>query len=192
MTFVTDASIYPQMFTSRPLADAQAEQGDTPKTPSASTAGAAQPDAAHDTPVRAVRLPVVDISFEDIPEQAYEDFNFPLKTKPDMIFCLGIEDDSVLFEIMEVTREESPNDIITFALTETFKRAVYLDGTEVPNGLKELRDGIDPHRRGQKESRKYLMEVVLSAVDRWSEELTDTSMRPQNRAQRRASRQRRR
>lgn len=140
---------------------------------------------------RTAQLPVVDISFEDIPEQEYEDFAFPLKTVPGIVWVLGIEDDAVLFDIMEVTREESPNEIIKFCLSATFKYAVDEEGNEIENGLKRLMEATDPHRRGEKESRKYLMEVCMSAVDRWCEELTDTSMRPQNRAQRRARPRRR-
>lgn len=177
------------MFASRPLAELQAENA------AAEQAERERPEPpatiAPEPPRRTAPVPVLDISFEDLPDQEYEEFNFPLKTTPGVIYTLGIDDDSVLFEIMEVSREESPNEIIMFALSATFRRAVHEDGTEVENGRKMLMDAADPHRRGEKESRKYLMEVVLSAIDRWTEELTDTSMRPQNRAQRRARSRRR-
>lgn len=182
------------MFASRPLAELQAEnaaaeQAERDRRAQPATPGPAA--VAPEAPRRAAPVPVLDISFEDLPDQEYEEFNFPLKSTPGIIYTLGIDDDSVLFEIMEVSREEGLNETITFCLESTFRRAVYEDGTPVENGRKVFLDAIDPYRRGEKESRKYLMEVVLSAVDRWSEELTDTSMRPQNRAQRR-SRSRRR
>lgn len=182
------------MFASRPLAELQAEQAaaeQAERERRAAPAAVVPATVAAEAPRRTVPVPVLDISFEDLPDQDYEEFNFPLKTTPGVIYTLGIEDDGVLFEIMEVLREDSLNEAITFALGATFRRAVHEDGTEVENGRKMFLDAIDPHRRGEKESRKYLMEVVGSAIDRWTEELTDTSMRPQNRAQRR-SRSRRR
>jgi hypothetical protein len=180
------------MYTSRPLAEAQAEQSTPqPIAGNTNTPAAAEPEPTGATPRRAAQLPVVDINFEDIPEQQYEDFAFPLKTAPGIVWVLGIDDDAVLFDIMEVTREDSPNEIIKFCLGATFRYAVDESGEEIENGLKKLMDYTDPHRRGEKESRKYLMEVVMSAVDKWCEELTDTSMRPQTRAQRRARPRRR-
>ena len=190
MAFVTDASKYPQMFTSRPLAEVQ-DQPSAGQAPSPNGAAAAEPTPVAAAARRAVQLPVVDINFEDIPEQEYADFAFPLKTAPGIVWVLGIDDDAVLFDIMEVTREDSPNEIIKFCLGATFRYAVDENGDEIENGLKRLMDLTDPHRRGEKESRKYLMEVCMSAVDKWCEELTDTSMRPQNRAQRRARPRRR-
>jgi hypothetical protein len=172
------------MFTSRPLAEMQAEQAAL--SSARSNGSVPEPETAAQVPRRAAPLPVVDISFDDIPEQQYEDFAFPLRTTPGFVYVLGIDDDSVLFEIMEAAREDSPNEIIKFCLSATFRRAVDSEGNEVENGLRQLMEATDPHRRGEKESRKYLMEVVMSAIDRWCEELTDTSMRPQNRAQRRA------
>lgn len=168
------------MFTSRPLADAQAELSDKPE--SAGVSASAGPRRA---------VPVVDINFDDIPEQDYEEFAFPLKTEPGIVWVLGIDDDAILFEIMEAAREDSPNEIIEFCLTSTFRYAVDKNGHEVDNGLRKLMNAIDPHRKGPRESRKYLMEVVLSAIDRWCEELTDTSMRTPSRAQRRARSRRR-
>jgi hypothetical protein len=189
---MTNTSNQANMFASRPLAELQAENAAAEQ---AEKERRAQPAAAIDpTPApvrRAAPVPVLDISFEDLPDQDYEEFNFPLKNTPGIVYTLGIEDDSVLFEIMEASREDSPNEIIKFCLSATFRRAVYEDGTPVDNGLKVLLEATDPHRRGEKESRKYLMEVVLSAIDRWTEELTDTSMRPQNRSQRRARARRR-
>jgi hypothetical protein len=177
------------MFASRPLAELQAENAAAEQ---AERERQAQPATiAPEPPRRTAPVPVLDISFEDLPDQDYEEFNFPLKNSPGVIYTLGIDDDGVLFEIMEVLREDSLNEAISFALSATFRRAVYEDGTEVENGRKMFLDAIDPHRRGEKESRKYLMEVVGSAIDRWTEELTDTSMRPQNRAQRRARSRRR-
>ena len=182
------------MFASRPLAELQAENAAAAQAERERQAASAAPAPATVAPEavrRTAPVPVLDISFEDLPDQAYEEFNFPLKTTPGIIYTLGIDDDSVLFEIQEVAMEESQNAIMMFAFESTFRRAVYEDGTEVENGRKVFFDAIDPHRRGQKESRKYLLEVVLSAIDRWAEELTDTSMRPQNRAQRRARSRRR-
>lgn len=133
-------------------------------------------------------VPVLDIDFADLPEESYEEFAFPLQTTPGNIYVLGIDDDSILFELMEVARDDSPNEIIKFALHSTFRRALDSSGNEIENGRKVLMEAIDPHRNGPKERRKYLMDVVLAAVDKWSEELTDASMRPMNRAQRRARR----
>lgn len=192
MSFVTDASKQPQMFTSRPLAELQAEQIQQAEAVKAKSNGSAPIDVgAAAAPRRTAQLPVVDINFEDLPEQEYEDFAFPLKTVPGTVWVLGIDDDAVLFDIMEVAREETPNEIIKFCLGATFRYAVDEEGNEVENGLRKLIDATDAHRRGEKESRKYLMEVVMSAIDKWCEELTDTSMRPQSRAQRRARPRRR-
>lgn len=179
-----------QSFASRPLAELQAEQAAESAKIIAGPDFEAEPLRAVNSAGR-VAAPIIDISFEDLPEQEYEEFAFPLKVTPDIVYVLGIEDDAILFEIMEVSREESPNQIIEFVLSQTFRRAVNAhDGSEIQNGLKVMLDAINPDRKGEHESRKYLMEVVLSAIDRWAEELTDTTMRPQNRAQRRRARRR--
>lgn len=171
------------MFASRPLAELQAEQAaNAERTFEGARA------VTTEAPRRAAPVPVLDINFEDLPDEAYEEFAFPLQTTPGTIYVLGIEDDSILFEIQEVARDEAANDIIKFALHSTFRRAIDAEGNEIEDGLKILMDAIDPNRKGPKERRKYLMEVVLAAVDKWSEELTDVSMRPMNRAQRRARR----
>lgn len=131
--------------------------------------------------------PVIDMDFEDVPEQSYEEFAFRLPRTPDVVYVLGIEDDTVLFDIMAYTKEGSPNEIIEYFFEETFRRAVYADdGAEVDNGFRMLFEAIDPRpKEGKPVSRKYLMSVVLTAVDHWSEELTDTSMRPNRRHRRR-------
>lgn len=182
---MTNASNQSYQFASRPLAELQAEQ----------RAAASAPTHPEDDrtitgeQVRpSVTLPALDIHFEDLPDESYEEFHFPLKTTPGIVYTLGIDDDSVLFEIMDVTRDGTPTEIIEFFFDATFRRAVYEDGTEVPNGLKFFQKAINGGKPGERESRRYLMSVALAAIDRWSEELTDTSMRPMNRAQRRARR----
>lgn len=162
-----------------PLADAQAQ--------GAASTSRANREAPADPPPRIHAVPAIDMDFEDVPEQSYEDFAFRLHRTPDVVYVLGIDDDSTLFDVLDYTKEGSPNDIIEYFFEETFRRAVYADdGTEVDQGLKVLFDAIDPRpKEGKPVSRKYLMSVVLTAVDHWSEELTDTSMRPNRRHRRR-------
>lgn len=169
------------MFASRPLADYQAEadrnEGET-------RAVAASPE-----PVQRPReVPVVDIHFDDLPDQEYAEFSFPLKTVPGVVFTLGIDDDAVLFQLADVANEGTLNDIISFVFKSTFRRAVDEYGNEVEHGLRLLMNAMTKGKPGERESRRYLMSVVNTAVEQWSEELTDTSMRPANRAQRRARR----
>lgn len=171
------------MFASRPLADYQAEQAEaaepeTPKDLAVSNVGA----KAHR------EVPVVDIHFEDLPDEEFAEFVFPLKTTPGVYYVLGIDDDAVLFEIQDVARDGSQNDVIDYFFKSTFRRALDDQGEEISHGLRMLLNAVTKGVRGQRESRRYLMSVVTTAIENWSEELTDTSMRPMNRAQRRARR----
>lgn len=177
------------MYTSVPLAEAQPRSGvdEGPRRVEAT-----QSDPTPAAAAVAHQVPVVDMDFEDIPEQSYEDFAFRLPTTPEMVYVLGIDDDTVLFEILDFTKEGSASEIIDFFFESTFRRVLYADtGLEVDNGYKLLCQTIDDRpKNGKPVSRKYLMGVVTTAIDRWSEELTDTSMRP-NRASRRARRRKR-
>lgn len=172
------------MFTSRPLADYQVE--------SIASAPTADTEAAASVPAEPVQrpheVPVVDIHFDDLPDEPYEEFHFPLKTTPGVVYTLGVEDDAVLFQVMDVAQDGSPNDIIDYFFKATFRRAVDEHGAEIENGLRHFQNAISRGRPGQRESRRYLMSVVMAAIERWTEELTDTSMRPMNRSQRRARR----
>lgn len=171
------------MFTSRPLAEMQAEQA-------ASAATAPNPTRRPYEGARvATPVPVLDMHFEDLPNEEYAEFNFDLKTTPGVIYTLGIEDDAILFEVMDVAQEGSPNEIIDFFFRSTFRRAVHEDGTPIEHGLRYFLNATSQEKApGERESRRYLMSVVTTAIDRWTEELTDTSMRPMNRAQRRSRR----
>jgi len=170
---------------SRPLAELQAEQPEHTPKPGGYTA---EPMIAAEAVKPSVPLPALDIHFEDLPDQEYEEFNFPLKTTPGVVYTLGIDDDAVLFAIMDVAAEGTTNDIIAYFFDATLRRAVHEDGTPVDKPLKYFQKAIDPKRREERESRRYLMSVITTAVDQWTEELTDTSMRPMNRAQRRSRR----
>lgn len=180
---MTNASDQPQIFASRPLADYQTQTGDgdapgdVTAPPSATAARAVPRD-----------VPVVDIHFEDLPDEDYAEFVFPLKTTPGIYYVLGIDDDAVLYEVMDVAQHGSPNDIIDYFFKSTFRRALDEQGNEVAHGLRILLNAIKRGVQGTRESRRYLMSVVTTAIENWSEEMTDTSMRPMNRAQRRARR----
>lgn len=176
------------MFASRPLGEYQAQTAKA-DAEAAAHRGAAAVAAAPAEPVyRAREIPVVDIHFDDLPDEEYAEFNFPLKTTPGVVYTLGIEDDSVLFEIADIAQDGSPNDIINYFFKATFRRATDEHGNEIENGMRYLQNAISRGKPGDRESRRYLMSVVTTAIDNWSEELTDTSMRPANRAQRRARR----
>lgn len=170
------------MFASRPLADYQAQ------------AQASEPEASREATAPSVgatqrrEVPVVDIHFDDLPDEEFAEFVFPLETTPGVYYVLGIEDDAVLYDIQEVARDASNNDIIDYVFKHTFRRALNEQGEEIGQGLRMLLNAINKGVRGKRESRRYLMSVVTTAVENWSEELTDTSMRPMNRAQRRARR----
>jgi len=172
------------MFTSRPLADYQVES--IASAPTADTEAVAPVPA--EPAQRLHEVPVVDIHFDDLPDEPYEEFHFPLKTTPGVVYTLGVEDDAVLFQVMDVAQDGSPNDIIDYFFKATFRRAIDEHGTEIENGLRHFQNAISRGRPGQRESRRYLMSVVMAAIERWTEELTDTSMRPMNRSQRRARR----
>lgn len=171
------------MFASRPLAELQAENA---KSDRGASAVAGPPDLG--APSRAHQAPVVDIHFEDLPDEEYAEFIFPLKTTPGVYYVLGIDDDAVLYEVMDVARDGSPNDIIDYFFKATFRRALDESGNEITHGMRMLMNAIKKGVRGEHESRRYLMSVVSTAIENWSEEMTDTSMRPMNRAQRRARR----
>jgi hypothetical protein len=173
------------MFASRPLAEMQAEQA-AEKQRSYTDAPAIAAETAQ--AVRPAPMPTLDIHFEDLPDQDYAEFNFPLKTTPGVVYTLGIDDDAVLYEVMDVAAEGTPTDILDFFFAATLRRAVYADGSPVEKPLKYFLKATDPKRADQRESRRYLMSVVTTAIDQWTEELTDTSMRPVNRAQRRSRR----
>jgi hypothetical protein len=176
---VTNTSDQQQIFASRPLAEYQAEAAR--ETTSLNGVNAA--------PItQAQPMPVLDIHFDDLPDEEYAEFNFPLRTTPGVIYTLGVEDDAVLFQIMDVAQDGSPNDIISYFFKSTFRRAVDENGAEIDNGLRYFQNAISTGKPGQRESRRYLMSVVTTAIEHWTEELTDTSMRPMNRAQRRARR----
>lgn len=172
------------MFASRPLADYQAETAQAARSLDTPAVTAAPAEPVH----RTRDVPVVDIHFEDLPDEPYEEFNFPLKTTPGVVYTLGVEDDAVLFQVMDVAQDGSPNDIIDYFFKATFRRAVDEHGQEIENGMRYFQNAISKGRPGQRESRRYLMSVVMAAIERWTEELTDTSMRPMNRAQRRSRR----
>lgn len=182
---MTNSSDQPQTFTSQPLASYQAGNDTTasvfdPPTPRGASDGGAA--------LQARPAPVLDIHFDDLPNEDYGEFNFPLRTTPGVIFTLGVDDDAVLFQIMDVAQDGSPNDIIDYFFKATFRRAVDEHGVEIPNGLRFFQNAINGGKPGERESRRYLMSVVTTAIDHWTEELTDTSARPMNRAQRRARR----
>lgn len=170
------------MFASRPLADYQAQpqvlEPEAPRDMATAGAGARE---RHE-------VPVVDIHFEDLPDEEFAEFVFPLETTPGVYYVLGIDDDAVLYDIQDVARDASNNDIIDFVFKHTFRRALNEQGEEIGQGLRMLLNAVNKGVRGKRESRRYLMSVVTTAVENWSEELTDTSMRPMNRAQRRARR----
>lgn len=172
------------MFASRPLADYQAETAKAAATVDSSVVASGPAEPTY----RTRDVPVVDIHFEDLPDEPYEEFNFPLKSTPGVVYTLGVEDDAVLFQVMDVAQDGSPNDIIDYFFKATFRRAIDENGHEIENGMRFLQNAISKGRPGERESRRYLMSVVMAAIEKWTEELTDTSMRPANRAQRRARR----
>jgi hypothetical protein len=181
---VTNASDQLQTFASRPLAEYQAESA-----AAGASRDATPPDAGAAAPrVPAAEVPVVDIHFDDLPDEDYAEFVFPLKTTPGIYYVLGIDDDAVLYEVMDVAQHGSPNDIIDYFFKSTFRRALDEQGNEVAHGMRILMNAINRGVQGARESRRYLMSVVTTAIENWSEEMTDTSMRPMNRAQRRARR----
>lgn len=172
------------MFASRPLADYQAEHTPTAPTIESSVVSSAPAEPSY----RAREVPVVDIHFEDLPDEPYEEFNFPLKTTPGVVYTLGVDDDAVLFQVMDVAQDGSLNEIIDYFFKATFRRAVDEHGNEIENGMRYFQNAISKGRPGERESRRYLMSVAMAAIEKWTEELTDTSMRPMNRSQRRARR----
>lgn len=160
------------LFTSRPLAEAQAE--------------AAQRAAQPGTPQRPLRpLPIVDMNLDDLPETTYADFVFQLGG---ITYYLGIEDDRVLFDISEANMAEgSPTQLFDFFFEETYRKALDEDGNELADGLDRLMEAIalEPADGRKPVPRRNLLKVMTTAVEGWMAELTDTNVRPNRRARRR-------
>jgi hypothetical protein len=162
------------LFTSRPLADAQKQYAQT----SAAT--------GQDEPQRTVRpQPIVDINLDEVPETDYAPFTFQLKGN---VYTLGIDDDQVLFEIAEMSMDEvGPNELFAVFFERTFRKGVDENGNELNDGLGVLLQVIQPRPRDGSRPipRQSLLRILNTAVDGWMEELTDVSMRPNRRARRR-------
>ena len=95
----------------------------------------------------------------------------------------------MLFQVMDVAQDGSPNDIIDYFFKATFRRAIDENGHEIENGMRFLQNAISKGRPGQRESRRYLMSVVMAAIEKLQSRSSPTPpMRPANRAQRRARR----
>lgn len=174
------------LFTSRPLADVQSIPGEVvpekPKTSRAKDRTKSGPTASE----RVVRpQPIVDLNLDDVPETDYSDFRFLLKGN---VYTLGIDDDSVLFEISEMTMDEvTPTELFEYFFERTFRDAVDEEGNEIPDGLEVLLAAVAqrPKDRSKPVPRKSLLRIMNSAVDEWMGELTDVSMRPKRRSGRR-------
>lgn len=165
------------LFISRPLADAQKQY--------AQTSPVAQPQAGPQ-PQRAIRpQPVLDINLDDVPETSYAEFVFQLKGN---IYTLGIEDDTVLFDIAEMSMDEvSPTDLFEHFFERTFRRAVDENGDEIEDGLGVLlrATAARPRDNSRPVPRQQLLRIMNTAVEDWMGELTDTNMRPKRRSGRR-------
>lgn len=162
------------LFTSRPLADAQKEYAKATAVPSGPA------------PKQAVRpQPIVDLNLDDVPESEYGEFVFQLKGN---VYTLGIDDDSVLFEIAEMSMDEvAPTELFEVFFERTFRRARNEHGEDIEDGLGELLKAIAarPRDGSRPIPRKNLLRTMNTAVDDWMGELTDTSMRPRRRSGRR-------
>lgn len=161
------------MFTSRPLADAQNAVPSEPEQADASTPHAVRPQ------------PIVDMNLDEVPETDYAPFTFQLKG---VVYTLGIDDDSILFEVAESSMDDiGPNELFEFFFERTFRSAVDEYGKEVPDGMGHLLRVIDPRPRdgSRPVPRRHLLRIMNSAVEGWMGELTDVSMRPQRRGRRR-------
>lgn len=169
------------LFTSRPLGEAQAEPSAQHAPTGPAAHGAEQPRQQ-----RSVRpQPIVDINVDDIPESTYDDFVFQLKGN---LYTLSIEDDSILFEIAEMSMDEvGPTELFEYFFERTFAKAVDEDGNEIEDGLGVLLKAIAkrPRDGSRPIPRKSLLRIMNTAVEDWMGELTDTSMRPKRRSGRR-------
>lgn len=163
------------LFTSRPLADAQKQYAQATTVPASSQQRVVRPQ------------PVVDINLDEVPEVEYQEFTFQLQGN---VYTLGIEDDGVLFEIADLSADDlNPSEILEVFFERTFRRARNEHGEELEDGLEHLlkvtaqrpRDGSRPIPR------KNLLRIMNTAVEDWMGELTDTSVRP---ARRRSGRRR--
>lgn len=161
------------LFTSRPLADAQKQYATA--TP-----------VADSVPTRPIKpMPIVDINLDDVPESSYQDFVFQLRGN---IYTLGIDDDSILFDIAEMSMDEvAPSELFEVFFERTFRKALDEEGNEIEDGLGALLKAIAPRPRdgSQPIPRKSLLRIMNTAVDEWMAELTDTNMRPKRRSGRR-------
>lgn len=167
------------LFTSRPLADAQKQYAQT------SPAGSHGQQQEHQGPRTVRPQPIVDVNLDDVPESSYDEFVFQLRGN---VYTLGIEDDSILFEIAEMSMDEvAPSELFDYFFERTFRRAVDDDGNEIKDGLGVLLRAIDPRPKdgSRPVPRKSLLRIMNTATDDWMGELTDTSMRPKRRSGRR-------
>lgn len=159
------------LFTSRPLGEAQAEAAQQ----------AAQPGGAP----RTVRpLPIVDMNLDDLPETTYADFVFQLRG---ITYYLGIDDDRVLFDISDANlTDTSPSQLFDYFFEETYRKALDEDGNELPDGLERLMEAIALEPAGDEAPvpRRSLLKVMRTAVEGWMGELTDTNVRPNRRSRR--------
>lgn len=158
------------LFTSRPLAEAQADEARR------TAAGA---------PARTIKpLPIVDMNLDDLPETTYDDFVFQLKG---ITYYLGIDDDRVLFDISEANMTDtSPSELFDFFFESTYRKALDEEGEEIADGLERLLDAtaLEPAGGAKPVPRRSVLKVMTAAIEGWMAELTDTNVRPNRRARR--------
>lgn len=136
---------------------------------------------------------VVDIDLDDIPEEPFSARTFRLGG---VVYTLVLRDDHLLSQLAEEQRDGDLDldSLHAYFFEQTFSSAMDSAGNPVPEGVQRLLAelaAVDERGIRRVSLRKTQM-IVESAIEQWADELTDRSMRPVNRAQRRGRQDRRR
>jgi hypothetical protein len=136
---------------------------------------------------------VVDLDLDDISDEPFTPQTFRLGG---IVYTLQLDDDNLLTELGDFEQDGNLDldELHRFFFTETFAGATDSNGQNVPDGLNRLLAeimAVDENGKRKVSLRKRGM-ITETAVSKWADELTDTSMRPtrRNRSDRRRSKRR--
>jgi hypothetical protein len=132
---------------------------------------------------------VVVLDLDDLPEPEYPQVSFRLQG---ITYVLHIQDAHVLVELAEFGREEDLeiDEVFDFFFDTTFHSAFDANGVPVVDGLNHLKKVLrQTNEQGQHVvSLTKTSRILMSAVETWSSQLSDTSMRPERRRKKRRDR----
>jgi len=129
---------------------------------------------------------VVDIDLDDVDEP---EFTPQVCRAGGDVYVLSLKDDYLLAEFSAWARDGDVFDLYENFYAETLVSGTDSDGMALSDAFKHLWDKVEKREI----SLRKISKMAQDAVEVWTEELTDTSMRPgrRNRADRRSAKRRR-